>query len=247
MFLDKDTADVCFDVICSTEAKKGKKKKAKASNLFHAHYLFLKKRAPILANLFDLEDSNGKIATATINDIKPDIFRHMLSYVYGGSVPDGELETHAKDIINAADKYSIVNLKLTAEAVYVKSTDITMDNAMENLFYADAKNCALLKEAVMNFLAANHYEAAEKISFTDFPAHVVKDLLIAFGRNSNSKKDTDGAADELTTLSVSALRRKLAEKGLPVDGSREAMIESIKNNTTDSDNDNDDSGDHVSM
>ena len=58
-------------------------------------------------------------------------------------------------------------LKLEAEAAYVKSTDITMDNAMDNLLYADAKNCALLKEAVMNFLAENSAEAYEKISFDD--------------------------------------------------------------------------------
>src|SRR6056300_1169048 len=32
MFLDEDTAEVCFEVISSTEAKKGKKKKAKASD-----------------------------------------------------------------------------------------------------------------------------------------------------------------------------------------------------------------------
>ncbi len=47
-------------------------------------------------------------------------------------MPDGELKTHAKDIIDAADRYSIINLKLEAEAAYVKSTDITMDNVMED-------------------------------------------------------------------------------------------------------------------
>ena len=56
----------------------------------------------------------------------------------------------------------------------------------------------------------------------------MKDRLIAFGRSSNSKKDTNGTADKLTTLSVSDLRRKLNEMGLDVDGSREAMIESSK-------------------
>ncbi|KAL7451004.1 hypothetical protein ACHAWC_002843, partial [Mediolabrus comicus] len=157
LFLDKDTADVCFEV-CTAE-KKGKKKRAKASELFHAHHLILKKCAPMLANLFDLDDSDGKLATATISDIRPDIFHHLLHYVYGGSVPEDELKANAKDIIDAADKYSIINLKLEAEAAYVKSTDITMDNAMDNLLYADAKNCALLKEAVMNFLAENSSDA----------------------------------------------------------------------------------------
>ncbi|KAL7451318.1 hypothetical protein ACHAWC_003144 [Mediolabrus comicus] len=235
MFLGEDTADLCFE-FRSADAKKGKKKRAKILEKFHAHSLILKTGAPMLANLFDLDDRNyrnGKLAKATITDVKADIFRHLLFYVYGGSVPEEELKTHAKDIIDAAYRYSIVNLKLEAEAAYVKSTKITMDNVMDNLLYADAKNCALLKEAVMNFLSANHYEASEKISFNDnVPEHLMKDLLVAVGSISNSKKV---AVDELSTLSVSDLRRKLAEKGLDVDGSREAMIESIKDNATDSD------------
>ena len=82
----------------------------------------------------------------------------------------------------------------------------------------------------MNFLADNHYAAASNISFSDFPGHVVKDLLIAVGRHS--KKDTNGTnVDELTTLSVSELRRKLDKMGLEVDGSREAMIDSIKSHS----------------
>ena len=231
MFLDEDTADICFEVIGTTEVM-GEQKRAKSSEIFHAHSQILKKCAPMLTDLFDLDGGGGKISTAIISDVKPDIFRHMLYYVYGGSVPDGELKTHAKDIIDAADKYSIVNLKLEAEAAYVKSTGITMDNVMDNLLYADAKNCALLKEAVMNFLAENSVLAAEQISFSDVPGHLMKDLLVAFNRKGSSKNEEGGTTtDDLTSLSVSALRRRLEEKGLDIDGSREAMIESIKNNS----------------
>ena len=171
MFLNEDTADVCFEV-SNAEAKIGeKRKKAEASELFHAHShsQILKTCAPMLANLFDLDASDGKIAVATIDGVKPDIFRHILYYVYGGSVPEEELKTHTKDIIDAANMYSIINLKLEAETVYVNATNITMDNAMDNLLYADAMNCALLKEAVMNFLAENSSDASEKISFNDVP------------------------------------------------------------------------------
>jgi speckle-type POZ protein len=228
MFLDEDTADVCFEV-CSAEAKE---KEVKPSDLFHAHHFILKTGAPMLADLFDLEDRDGKLVTATVTDVKPDIFHHLLWYVYGGSVPEKELKKHAKDIIDAADKYSIINLKLHAETSYVKSTKITMDNVMDNLLYADAKNCALLKEAAMNFLAENSSDAAEKVAFDDVPGHLMKDLLVAFNMKDKSKKEASGATtDELTTLSVNALRRKLDEMDLSVDGSREAMIESIRNNS----------------
>ncbi|KAL7459308.1 hypothetical protein ACHAWC_011028 [Mediolabrus comicus] len=233
MFLDEDTADVCFEV--TSEAKEGKKE-AKASDLFHAHSLILFKCAPMLADLFDLEDNDGKIATATITDINPDIFRHLLWYVYGGSIKKEDLETHAKDIIDAADKYAIVNLKLEAEAAYVKSTYVTMKNAVDILLYADAKNCALLKENVLDFLAANCDDVIDEVSFNDVPGHLMKDLLVAMARGK--KKSHGGVAfdhskggycaGDLKVLNVTELRIKLNDLGLDVDGSREAMIEALK-------------------
>ena len=222
MFNDETTADVCFDV-SNADERKGE---FKSSVSFYAHRLILQKCAPMLAAICGPNNDSGGVVTAQVNDIEPEIFQHLLSYVYGRTIPEEELKTHAKDIIDAADKYSIINLKLEAEAAYVKSTEITFDNAMDHLLYADSMNLALLKEAAMYFLSENPYEAAERLSFTDCPQHVVKDLLIAFGRSS--KKDAGTEVDELTTLSVSALRRKLDEMGLEVDGSREAMIESIK-------------------
>eukprot|EP00984_Skeletonema_dohrnii_P004968 scaffold1761_cov78-Skeletonema_dohrnii-CCMP3373.AAC.1 len=228
MFLDEETADVCFEV--STEVDSGDGDDAASSPLtFHAHRLILKKCAPMLASLFG---SDGEeIAKSSINDIKPAIFRHMLQYVYGGSVAEGELNTHAKDIINAADKYSIVNLKLEAETAYVNSTIITMDNAIDNLLYADARNCAFLKEAVIDFLTENSEEATEKMSFADVPGHVMKDLLVAVSRREKGKqqeRNQDG--NNFTTMRVSELRMKLAEIGLDADGSREAMIEALRAN-----------------
>ena len=77
----------------------------------------------------------------------------------------------------------------------------------------------------MNFLAENHREAAANISFTDCPGHLMKDLLVAFGRNNKN----DGNVASVDELSVSALRRKLNSMGLKdIDGSREVMIDSIK-------------------
>ena len=87
------------------------------------------------------------MTSVPITDVKPDVFRLLLWYVYGGSITEGDLKQHAKDIIDAADKYSIVNLKLEAEAVYVESTEITIDNAMDNLLYA---RCKELRSAQRN-------------------------------------------------------------------------------------------------
>mmetsp|Transcript_13660 Transcript_13660/g.20466 ORF Transcript_13660/g.20466 Transcript_13660/m.20466 type:complete len:88 (+) Transcript_13660:3-266(+) len=79
----------------------------------------------------------------------------------------------------------------------------------------------------MDFLAENSEEASEKISFSDVPGHVMKDLMVAFSRREETKQ---GCQDDnnFTFMRVSELRKKLDEKGLNVDGSREAMIEALK-------------------
>ena len=176
----------------------------------------------MLAHL--LPNDKGEVASVPITGVNPGVFRNLLWYVYEGTVVEDILKANAKDIINAADKYGVVSLKLEAEVAYVESTKITVDNAMDNLLYADAKNCALLKEAAIDFLTDNGREVISKVSFADFPGHIVKDLLVATTR----KEDKTRAADDFDIMRVSELRRMLVEKGLDVDGSREAMIEALR-------------------
>eukprot|EP00984_Skeletonema_dohrnii_P004972 scaffold1761_cov78-Skeletonema_dohrnii-CCMP3373.AAC.5 len=223
MFLDEKTSDICFEVNAGVNVDDGDEA-APLPVPFHAHSQILQGCAPMLVSLFGSDEE--KIVTAAITDVKPAIFRHLLHYVYGGSVAEGELNTNAKDFINAADKYSIVNLKLEAEAAYVKSSKITMENALDNLLYADALNLALLKEVVMDFLVENHDEAIESLSFDDFPVNLMKDLLVAVVRKVVDGKHS--SKDNYTTMRVSELRMQLTKLRLDVDGSREAMIEALR-------------------
>jgi len=99
---------------------------------------------------------------------------------------------------------------------------------MDNLLYADALNLALLKEIVVDFLAENSI-ASQNLDFTIVPSYLMKDVFVAFGRKM--KGDTNEVCkDGLNTMHVSELRMKLAEIGLDVDGSREAMIEALNAN-----------------
>jgi hypothetical protein len=96
------------------------------------------------------------------------------------------MKSHAKDIIDAADKYRVVNLKLEAEASLVKATTFTMENVMELLIYAESKNCALLKEAAMDYIVENKVEAIEKLSFAKAPGTLVRDVLVATAKGRES-------------------------------------------------------------
>ena len=157
----------------------------------------------------------------------------MLYYIYGGRLSDEELNENAKEIIDAADRYGVVSLKLEAEACYVKSTTITVENMIDNLLYADSKNCALLKEAVVDFMVSNGNGILGKVSFDNVPPSTIADILTAVTREKNGSTNTsESFEDEFRTMRVSELRTKLDESGLDVDGSREAMIATLKEEDT---------------
>ena len=181
MELNDNKADVSFVISSSTLVNDhGRRKRAKASIYLHAHSCILQKYAPMLAGLFQNDEE-----VANITDVDPKVFYLLLSYVYGESVNWEENKSLAKDVIEAADKYEIVSLKIEAEAAYVQSTMITADNAIDNLLYADSKNCSLLMEAVFHFIAQNREEVEEKFSVDDIPEHLARDILVVncFGRH----------------------------------------------------------------
>jgi hypothetical protein len=61
-----------------------------------------------------------KSSPVQITDEKSEIFRLMLNYIYGGKLAEVELEANAKDVIDIAGKYGVINLKLEAETCYVR-------------------------------------------------------------------------------------------------------------------------------
>ena len=142
---------------------------------------------------------------------------------------DEDMEANAKDIIDAADRYGVSNLKLEAEASYVQSTTFTVENVLENLLFADSKNCALLKEAAMDFIVENSADAMKQIYFEDAPPTMMTDFLAAVTRGK--KKSGENAEDDYDTMRISELRRKVNEKGLDVDGSRETLVAALEQNS----------------
>ncbi|KAL7527553.1 hypothetical protein ACHAWF_002225 [Thalassiosira exigua] len=223
-FMDEEYSDLTIEVTSELSGKG-------TPITFYAHRFILRQCASALGDLCkDGEDS----APVRISDVEPEIFRHVLYYAYGGKVDDDELKENAKDIIDAADKYGVVGLKLEAEASYVSTMSITIYNLMDNLLYADAKNCALLKETVMDFLVKNRKEAWDKLSFVNVPGSLMKDLLAAFDIGG-SKENTGVDASDFTSMRVCTLRKTLHQKGLPIDDSREAMIALLRDHSANSD------------
>mmetsp|Transcript_3585 Transcript_3585/g.7471 ORF Transcript_3585/g.7471 Transcript_3585/m.7471 type:complete len:358 (+) Transcript_3585:55-1128(+) len=214
LFSDEKTADVVFEV-------DGEK--------FYAHWLILRACAPALAEYCGEEDGSG-MTSVPVADVEPGIFRHVLYYVYGGNVPDKAFSEHAKDIIDAADRLGVGNLKVDAEGWYVKLTPITLSNFAENLYFSDTKNCALLKEKVMDFLVRHEVEALDYLSKNQGVPQsesMLPDILTALARKQHIRGG-DGYDFELKTMSVDALRKELDKRGLGVDGTREMLMSAVE-------------------
>ncbi|EJK76191.1 hypothetical protein THAOC_02062, partial [Thalassiosira oceanica] len=134
--------------------------------------------APALADMC----RPGNEATVPIDGVDPEVFKMMLYFCYGGKVGKEELAANAKAIIEAADRFGIVNLKLQAEAVLAEKTEIRVENMLDNLLYANSKNLALFQEKIMDFVAENGSRLLGSVSFDDVPGSLVTDLLAAVTR-----------------------------------------------------------------
>ena len=249
LYGDEESADIVFDLVDNTSEESvgssssdgdssPSRKRAKTTSsatTFYAHRLILENTSSTLAELCKTaaasSSSSGDMVRSPIRipitDVKPGTFRHVLYYIYGGKLSELELKENAKEIIDAADRYGVISLKLEAEACYVKSTTITVENMIDNLLYADSKNCALLKEAVVDFMVSNGNGILGKVSFDNVPSTLIADILTAVTREKNGNTEESIEA-EFRTMRVSELRIKLDEKGLDVDGSREAMIATLQ-------------------
>ena len=210
MFLDEGTADVIFEFGDGAEQ-------------LHAHRFILQRCAPMLAARCPPGDG---VVTVSVKDMAPDVFRPVLSYIYGRDVTNDEYKSHAREIIKVADRYEVVGLKLETEAWYAKSIRIDLHNVMELLSYSHAANLALLKEVVMDFIVANGKDILQKPSLNEVPEGLFSDVLAATER----AKKQGGDASDITTMRISDLRKMLHEKGLGIDGSREALISALREN-----------------
>ena len=165
-FNDETSSDLIFEVGDGKGSKLETRKKAKVSTKFYAHRFILKELAPLLAPSNDDEEL---ITALQITGVKPEIFHFVLYYTYGGKISQEDMKSNAREIIDAADRYGVVNLKLEAEASYVNSTTITVHNLMNQLHYAVSKNCALLQESVMDYILENGRDVLNGVSFDEIP------------------------------------------------------------------------------
>jgi predicted amino acid-binding ACT domain protein len=231
MIMDENFGDISF-AVGGEQKKNSTKKVAKtAPVMFHAHRDILSEcLTGVLADI--CRSSVMSSSPIKITDVSPEVFCHLLHSAYGVKVSEEDMKSQTKEIIDAANRYGVVNLKLEAEAYFVGNTIFTLENVMEHLLYAESMNCALLKEAAMDFIIENSAEIMDKISINDLlTPTLMRDVLAAVSRGMKKfgGRDGDGGGDSrFNSMRICELRRESHEKGLNVDGSREMLIAALK-------------------
>jgi len=241
-FLEEKYSDIMFEVGGDQREDNAKKVAKTTPVIFPAHRIIVAKFSNTLADLCASGGGDNGTNPIQIDNVSPDIFRLLLSYIYGMTISNDDMKLHAKEIIDAADRFGVTSLKLEAEASLVNNTAFDIENVKELLLYADSKNCALLKEAAMDYLLEHKESVLKNIRFNDAPGSLVSDVFAAIARaetvkgGGGSADADDDNASHYHSMRISELRRLVHDKGLDVDGSREMLIALLENDIN-SDND----------
>ena len=224
LFMDETCADIIFEVWGERTMELGREGETPAT--FFAHHIILRSAAPQLAELCMKSDKSSPSRIEILN-ASHEAFKSLLLYIYGCDVPSLGLVAQTKEIIEIADKYGVTNLKIEAEAYYVTFVKFDLENIGDFLLFADSKNCAFLKEAVMKFIVKNATEINEKKVLKDIP-HIdyLSDALAILA--ISDKKASKVTVEEFSNMSICDLRLEAQEVGLDIDGTRQMLISALE-------------------
>ena len=173
LFCDERTADVAFEL--------------KNGSVVYSHKCILTARVPDFA---EMTEEFNKESPMPMEDVELKIFQLMLKYVYGKSIFASEWREHAKDIVLASGKYGFSTLRLMAEAWHVKSMNLSVDSAVDELLYADGNHCLDLKQAVIEFIVENGRGVLASPSYSKLSEspELMKEVMMRLVETAESRK-----------------------------------------------------------
>ena len=180
-----------------------------------AHKSVLSIQCPVLYDIVkDGEthpDRNGDIE---LDNTDGGLFAMLVRYMYHEALPSSfDLKKDGIELLKLANRFGYTDLKMHIEADLVGSNLLTTETAADYLLLADGISCALLKEAAMDIVVSNYTQMMKSNGW-------------------KSLKESSTLLAEIIELSqtpsreagVSALRKRCADMGKEVDGTKEMLI-----------------------
>jgi len=126
------------------------------------HTNILAARSPVFQAMFQHDTAEARNKMVEMSDVEPEVVHEMLQYIYTGNTESTGKEA---ELLAAADKYSLLELKESCEEVLCKETNI--DTVLNMLVLADRHEAVKLKEVCVKFLIENCHTVVRQPGWKD--------------------------------------------------------------------------------
>ena len=118
-----------------------------------AHRVILKARSTYFRAMFNSQMKESLSQTVEIHDVKPQVFRGLLRFLYTGQLPEnfGDI---ALDLLTVADKYGVDSLKKLCASRLCDNLDD--NNVIDAILVAERHNCDFLVDQARVYIKENH-------------------------------------------------------------------------------------------
>lgn len=114
-------------------------------------FLILSAASPVFAAMFTIDMVEKESGTVTIMDFEDDVVKAMLDYIYQGEIKLIDIDK-VPNLIMAADKYDLPDLKSDCENLLVKYLPLTPATALKHFDFAESTNASKFKEHVVAYI-----------------------------------------------------------------------------------------------
>ncbi|XP_064387463.1 speckle-type POZ protein-like [Halichondria panicea] len=115
---------------------------------FKVHRIILSSRCEVFKAMLASEMLEQATNSIRISDIDPEVVHEMLTFIYSGTTPNIGEENMAEKLLNAAEKYQLIQLKEICCSELIKC--LNSDNAIDMLCKGHMYNGDSLKDACIN-------------------------------------------------------------------------------------------------
>lgn len=126
------------------------------------HTNILIARSPVFRAMFQHDTAESQKKEIEMTDVDPDVAASMLEYMYTGELHHPGREA---DLLAAADKYSLLELKESCEEVLCNETNI--ETVLSMLVIADRHGAAKLKDVCVKFLVENCHTVVQQCGWKE--------------------------------------------------------------------------------
>ena len=130
---------------------------------FHCHRNILSGRSPVFEAMFQSDMIENTSRIVDMKDIKPEVVREMLHYIYTGVISnDDVIDEIGGDLLRAADQYQLNLLKNNCEEMLCSSLKVS--NSIERLVLADLHQASKLRRMALRLVTKNMDTFMERVN-----------------------------------------------------------------------------------